>query len=88
MVCAWPEPPCARPAEPSAGVRSERLASADVFELPAGGGLSACKAARADDLRRPGAMTVDAAVKGCCEVAKSQTPVLGGAVPCAMGMFS
>jgi hypothetical protein len=34
-VCAWPEPPCARPAEPSAGVRSERLASADVFKLPA-----------------------------------------------------
>jgi hypothetical protein len=33
-VCAWPEPPCARPAEPSAGVRSERLASADVFKLP------------------------------------------------------
>jgi hypothetical protein len=49
--------------------------------------LSACKAARADGLWRPGAMTVDAAVKGCCEVAKSQTPVLGGAVPCAMGMF-
>jgi putative transport protein len=28
-----------------------------------------------------GAMTVDAAVTGCCEVAESQTPVLGVAVP-------
>jgi putative transport protein len=32
-----------------------------------------------------GAMTVDAAVSGCCEVAESQTPVLGVAVPYAMG---
>jgi aspartate-alanine antiporter len=31
-----------------------------------------------------GAMTVDAAVNGCCEVAQSQTPVLGVAVPYAM----
>jgi aspartate-alanine antiporter len=31
-----------------------------------------------------GAMTVDAAVSGSCEVAKSQTPVLGVAVPYAM----
>ena len=32
-----------------------------------------------------GAMTVDAAVTGACEVAESQTPVLGVAVPYAMG---
>ena len=31
-----------------------------------------------------GAMTVDAAVTGCCEVADSQTPVLGVAVPYAI----
>jgi len=31
-----------------------------------------------------GAMTVDAAVKGSCEVAQSQTPVLGVAVPYAI----
>jgi AspT/YidE/YbjL antiporter-like protein len=31
-----------------------------------------------------GAMTVDAAVTGACEVAESQTPVLGVAVPYAM----
>jgi AspT/YidE/YbjL antiporter-like protein len=31
-----------------------------------------------------GAMTVDAAVMGACEAAKSQTPVLGVAVPYAM----
>jgi putative transport protein len=31
-----------------------------------------------------GAMTVDAAVTGCCEVAESQTPVLGVAVPYAV----
>lgn len=31
-----------------------------------------------------GAMTVDAAVSGCCEVAESQTPVLGVAVPYAI----
>ena len=31
-----------------------------------------------------GAMTVDAAVSGACEVARSQTPVLGVAVPYAM----
>ncbi len=31
-----------------------------------------------------GAMTVDAAVSGCCEVAESQTPVLGVAVPYAV----
>jgi aspartate-alanine antiporter len=31
-----------------------------------------------------GGMTVDAAVTGCCEVAESQTPVLGVAVPYAM----
>jgi putative transport protein len=31
-----------------------------------------------------GAMTVDAAVAGCCEVAESQTPVLGVAVPYAI----
>jgi AspT/YidE/YbjL antiporter-like protein len=31
-----------------------------------------------------GAMTVDAAVSGACEVAESQTPVLGVAVPYAM----
>ncbi len=31
-----------------------------------------------------GAMTVDAAVSGACEQAKSQTPVLGVAVPYAM----
>jgi putative transport protein len=32
-----------------------------------------------------GAMTVDAAVTGACEVAESQTPVLGVAVPYAVG---
>jgi AspT/YidE/YbjL antiporter-like protein len=32
-----------------------------------------------------GAMTVDAAVTGCCEIAESQTPVLGVAVPYAIG---
>ncbi|MGY4306374.1 putative transport protein [Bradyrhizobium sp. USDA 4369] len=32
-----------------------------------------------------GAMTVDAAVTGCCDVAESQTPVLGVAVPYAVG---
>jgi putative transport protein len=32
-----------------------------------------------------GAMTVDAAISGCCEVAESQTPVLGVAVPYAVG---
>jgi uncharacterized transporter YbjL len=32
-----------------------------------------------------GAMTVDAAVTGACEVAESQTPVLGVAVPYAAG---
>lgn len=32
-----------------------------------------------------GAMTVDAAITGCCEVAESQTPVLGVAVPYAVG---
>ncbi|MGJ4942342.1 TrkA C-terminal domain-containing protein [Bradyrhizobium sp. HKCCYLS1011] len=32
-----------------------------------------------------GAMTVDAAVSGCCDVAESQTPVLGVAVPYAVG---
>jgi putative transport protein len=32
-----------------------------------------------------GAMTVDAAVTGCCEVAESQTPVLGVAVPYSVG---
>jgi uncharacterized transporter YbjL len=31
-----------------------------------------------------GAMTVDAAVAGACEVAESQTPVLGVAVPYAV----
>lgn len=31
-----------------------------------------------------GSMTVDAAVSGCCEVAQSQTPVLGVAVPYAI----
>ncbi len=31
-----------------------------------------------------GAITVDAAVVGSCEVAKSQTPVLGVAVPYAV----
>jgi uncharacterized transporter YbjL len=31
-----------------------------------------------------GAMTVDAAVSGACEVARSQTPVLGVAVPYAI----
>jgi AspT/YidE/YbjL antiporter-like protein len=31
-----------------------------------------------------GSMTVDAAVSGACEVAKSQTPVLGVAVPYAI----
>ena len=30
-------------------------------------------------------MTVDAAVTGCCEVAESQTPVLGVGVPYAVG---
>ncbi len=30
-------------------------------------------------------MTVDAAVTGACDVAESQTPVLGVAVPYAMG---
>ncbi|WP_375307537.1 TrkA C-terminal domain-containing protein [Bradyrhizobium sp. A11] len=34
-----------------------------------------------------GAMTVDAAVTGACEVAESQTPVLGVAVPYAVGNF-
>jgi putative transport protein len=32
-----------------------------------------------------GARTVDAAVTGCCERAESQTPVLGVAVPYAVG---
>ena len=32
-----------------------------------------------------GAMTVDAAVTGCCDIAQSQTPVLGVAVPYAVG---
>lgn len=32
-----------------------------------------------------GAMTVDAAVSGCCDIAESQTPVLGVAVPYAVG---
>jgi putative transport protein len=32
-----------------------------------------------------GAMTVDAAITGCCEVAESQTTVLGVAVPYALG---
>ena len=32
-----------------------------------------------------GAMTMDAAVMGCCERAESQTPVLGVAVPYAVG---
>ena len=32
-----------------------------------------------------GAMTVDAAVTGACEVAESKTPVLGVAVPYAVG---
>jgi aspartate-alanine antiporter len=32
-----------------------------------------------------GAMTVDAAVTACCEIAESQTPVLGVAVPYAVG---
>jgi putative transport protein len=32
-----------------------------------------------------GAMTVDATVTGCCEIAESQTPVLGVAVPYAVG---
>jgi putative transport protein len=32
-----------------------------------------------------GAMTVDAAVTGACDVAESQTPVLGVAVPYAVG---
>ena len=32
-----------------------------------------------------GAMTVDAAITGCCEMAESQTPVLGVAVPYAVG---
>lgn len=32
-----------------------------------------------------GAMTVDVAVTGACEVASSQTPVLGIAVPYAVG---
>jgi putative transport protein len=32
-----------------------------------------------------GSMTVDAAVTGCCERADSQTPVLGVAVPYAVG---
>ncbi len=32
-----------------------------------------------------GAMTVDAAITGCCEQADSQTPVLGVAVPYAVG---
>jgi uncharacterized transporter YbjL len=35
-----------------------------------------------------GAMTVDAAVTGACEVAESQTPVLGVAVPYAVGNVS
>ena len=34
--------------------------------------------------RARGAMTVDAAITGACEVAESQTPVLGVAVPYAM----
>jgi hypothetical protein len=33
-------------------------------------------------------MTVDAAVKGCCEVAKSQTPLVGVAVPAPWGMLA
>jgi AspT/YidE/YbjL antiporter-like protein len=32
-----------------------------------------------------GAMTVDAAITGACEIAESQTPVLGVAVPYAVG---
>jgi len=33
MVCAWQEPPSARPAEPSADARQEWLASADAFKF-------------------------------------------------------
>ena len=32
-----------------------------------------------------GAMTVDAAITGCCDIAENQTPVLGVAVPYAVG---
>lgn len=32
-----------------------------------------------------GAMTVDAALTGACEIAESRTPVLGVAVPYAVG---
>ena len=32
-----------------------------------------------------GAMTVDAAVTACCEIAESQSPVLGVAVPYVVG---
>jgi hypothetical protein len=32
-----------------------------------------------------GVMSVDAAVTGCCEIVESQTPVLGVAVPYAVG---
>jgi hypothetical protein len=34
------------------------------------------------------ARSVDAAVKGCCEVAKSQTPLVGVAVPAPWGMLA
>ena len=30
-------------------------------------------------------MTVDAAITGCCDIAESQTPVLGVGVPYAVG---
>ncbi len=33
----------------------------------------------------PGAMTVDAAVTGACDIVESKTPVLGVAVPYAVG---
>ena len=46
--------------------------------MPPSNGLVTCGALAA-------AMMVDAAVTGCCEIAESQTPVLGAAVPYAIG---
>ena len=46
--------------------------------MPPSNGLVTCGALAA-------AMMVDAAVSGCCEIAESQTPVLGVAVPYAVG---
>jgi hypothetical protein len=57
---------------------SSRQSNRCTIELRAGNGLDTCGALAA-------AMMVDAAVTGCCEIAESQTPVLGATVPYAIG---